>query len=293
MAGSSYSIVIPTYNRPDLLGRAIASALAQSAPPLEVLVVDDGSDVPPEVGPDPRVRLIRLPENRGNAAARNAGLAAARGRWIVFLDDDDVLLPDIAETSLAALANTSLPAPVAALSGVEVVGRSGRIISERLPPTLSRGAHFFLEPHPPGTSFLSKQTLFAETAVVRSIGGFDESFRSRVPSEMFLRLNPVCSLIGIPRVTYRQFRHEGPRVSDDPALRTTSFEQLVAKHRELFRAHPRGHAKMLSEHARTLWRSGERTAAIKAALQAMAVRLRANRKTPAPAITSRAPQAEG
>ena len=79
MGDPLYSIVIPTHNRPDFLVRAIGSALAQTLPDVEVIVVDDGSQ-PPAVAPtDHRVRLIRLDENRGNAAARNAGLATARG----------------------------------------------------------------------------------------------------------------------------------------------------------------------------------------------------------------------
>ena len=259
-----YSVIIPTYNRPDLLDRAIESALAQTQTPFEVVVVDDWSQPPADVPSDSRVRLVRLPANRGNAAARNAGLAAARGRWITYLDDDDVLLPTMAERSLAALEQSDLPAPVAVISGLEVVGPDGRVIERRLPPTLPRGFHFALEEAPAGTSFLSKQTLFVERDVLRSIGGFDAAFRSRAPSELFLRLNPVCSLLGLPEVTYRQFRHPGARVSTDPGLRRASFAQLVAKHEALLRAHPRGFARLLAEHARMLHKQGDWLGAVDA-----------------------------
>jgi hypothetical protein len=252
-----YSIVIPTYDRPDLLDRAIKSALAQTLVPFEVVVVDDGSSRPVAVPADGRLRLVRLPANLGNAAARNAGLAAAQGRWITFLDDDDVLLPTMAERSLASLDHTDLPAPVAVISGLEVVGPDGRVLERRLPPTLPRGSHFALEEVPAGTSFLSKQTLFVEGDVLRSIGGFDETFRSRAPSELFLRLNPVCSILGVPEITYRQSQHTDVRVSTDPHLRRASFAQLIAKHEAVFRAHPRGFARLLIEHARMLGKQGD------------------------------------
>src|ERR1700722_14569573 len=94
------SVVIPTYNRADLLPRAIESALAQTRPPAEVVIVDDGStdDTASVVAQyahrdADRVRLLRVP-NGGVARARNAGLAATRSEWIALLDSDDVWAPD-------------------------------------------------------------------------------------------------------------------------------------------------------------------------------------------------------
>lgn len=91
------SVVIPVFNRDSLVGRAIASALADPGHDVEVVVVDDGStDRTAEVVTaiaDPRVRLVRLPENRGWCPARNAGAEAAWGEWLVFLDSDDEFVP--------------------------------------------------------------------------------------------------------------------------------------------------------------------------------------------------------
>jgi glycosyltransferase involved in cell wall biosynthesis len=89
------SIVIPCYNYARFLGEAIQSALDQTFIDLEVIVVDDGSQEEEEIAQicasfGPAVRLIRQP-NRGLAAARNAGFAAAQGQWIVPLDADDKL----------------------------------------------------------------------------------------------------------------------------------------------------------------------------------------------------------
>lgn len=101
---ASVSVVIPAYNAQSFLADAIESARSQSIAPAEVIVVDDGStdataDVAARFGP--AVALIRQP-NAGIGAARNAGLAAATGDWLAFLDADDLWTPDKTALQLAA-----------------------------------------------------------------------------------------------------------------------------------------------------------------------------------------------
>jgi glycosyltransferase involved in cell wall biosynthesis len=94
------SVIIPTNNRAVFLPEAIASVRAQNLGPnmkTEIIVVDDGSsdntpDVVASLGGD--IRYIHFAENRGVSAARNAGIRAARGEWLAFLDSDDVWMPD-------------------------------------------------------------------------------------------------------------------------------------------------------------------------------------------------------
>jgi len=91
-----FSVVIPVYNRADALCGALASVLSQSERDFEIVVIDDGSRDDPravvEALGDPRIRFLRQ-DNRGGGAARNAGIDAARGAFIAFLDSDDVFLP--------------------------------------------------------------------------------------------------------------------------------------------------------------------------------------------------------
>src|SRR5580765_8935030 len=98
-----FTVVIPTYGRPQLLPEALASVLGQTVPDLECIVVDDASPEPVAVEPNERVRLVRREENGGPAAGRNTGAAEARGRYLAFLDDDDWWEPDRLELAVPAL----------------------------------------------------------------------------------------------------------------------------------------------------------------------------------------------
>ena len=104
------SVVIPTHDRSGLLQLALLSVLDQRDVDLEVIVVDDGSsdDTPQVVGriDDSRVRLVRHDAPLGVSAARNRGIAEARGRWVAFLDDDDIWAPDKLLLQLRALGET-------------------------------------------------------------------------------------------------------------------------------------------------------------------------------------------
>lgn len=99
------SVVIPTFNRADLICRAVVAAQSQTCPVHEIIVVDDGStDETPQVCKQfgPPVRYIQQP-NAGAAAARNTGIQVATGRWIAFLDSDDEWYPTKLERQFEAL----------------------------------------------------------------------------------------------------------------------------------------------------------------------------------------------
>ena len=101
-ARPTVSVVIPTHNYAGFVGEAIESALGQTVPPLEVIVVDDGStDDTPHVLESfgNRIRAVRQ-RNQGVCAARNAGASIATGDLLAFLDADDVWLPDKLEKQI-------------------------------------------------------------------------------------------------------------------------------------------------------------------------------------------------
>jgi glycosyltransferase involved in cell wall biosynthesis len=99
------SVIIPVYDRQLLGERALRSVVTQNVSGMEIVVVDDCSS-PPFRLPDnlnhPDINLIRLKQNQGDSEARNAGVAAARGDWIAFLDSDDYWLPGTLAPRLSA-----------------------------------------------------------------------------------------------------------------------------------------------------------------------------------------------
>ena len=103
--GLSVAVIIPTYNHARYLADAISSAIAQTRPADEIIVVDDGSTDNPATVVDrfPGVHFIQQ-ENRGRSAARNAGLRTCTSSHVVFLDADDRLLPNAIEDGLSCAA---------------------------------------------------------------------------------------------------------------------------------------------------------------------------------------------
>jgi succinoglycan biosynthesis protein ExoO len=101
------SVIVPAYNAADFLTRALHSALAQTMPDLELIVVDDASSdatlaLAREVAArDPRVRVLHNERNRGMYLTYNRAIDAARGEWIAALDADDIWLPERLERMLA------------------------------------------------------------------------------------------------------------------------------------------------------------------------------------------------
>ena len=110
MTHAGVSIIIPSHNRPAFLREAVQSALNQTVQPCEILIVDNGSD--PEhvisiahvADGHSCIRFIGLEHNYGPGFARNIGIEAAIGKWILFLDDDDVLLPGFLAACIEAIA---------------------------------------------------------------------------------------------------------------------------------------------------------------------------------------------
>ncbi len=105
------SVVMPVYNRPDLLPRSIESILNQTFPDFEFIIVDDGSDTKTKevlrqyAQKDSRIRLIQNPINRGIAYSRQQGLEAARGKYVAIMDSDDWSVPERLEKSIAFMSD--------------------------------------------------------------------------------------------------------------------------------------------------------------------------------------------
>ena len=180
------SVVIPCYNQARFLRRAIESALAQTLTGVEVIVVDDGStdDTATVAGSFDRVTYHRQ-NNRGVAAARNAGLTRARGDFVIFLDADDELLPDAAEIGVGAL----LAAPAAAFTGgVAIpVDADGTELPSTSPVLYVDDARRYDELLTTNFMWTPGCVMFRR-AIVCAAGGFDESLSASADYALYLSL---------------------------------------------------------------------------------------------------------
>jgi glycosyltransferase involved in cell wall biosynthesis len=269
--GPRATIVIPTHDRPLLLERAVRSALAQTVEDIQVVVVDDGSAEPVRLGiKDPRLLVVRNPRSLGASAARNAGLRVAEGQWVTFTDDDDELLPGMVQASLEAAERSTLPRPVAVLSAHEVVDGDGRVVETRLPTTVARQAPPYREAPDDGFA-QDANTLFAPAGVLRAMGGWDEAIRGWEMDDLLIRLVRRCSVQGVPEVTYRRFRHEGARRSDQAADMVDGGRVVLSRHRDVYQAHRRLYGRQLAILGTTHIRRGRWWPAVRAMTMSLRV----------------------
>lgn len=131
------SVVIPTYHRPELVKRAVQSALGQTVNEVEAIVVIDGPDEATrsrltEID-DTRLKVIELPTNQGSRAARNAGIAAAQSQWVAFLDDDDEWMPQKLELQLEAVRQSQYALPIVSCYLIARSPQGDEIWPRRLP----------------------------------------------------------------------------------------------------------------------------------------------------------------
>ncbi len=143
-AADLVSVIIPTYNRARLVSIAVESALAQTHPAVEVIVVDDGStdDTPDRLAAfGGRIRVLRQ-ANAGVCAARNAGMALANGRFIAFLDSDDRWLPWKIAAQIAAF--RAVPALQLTWTEAAIIDLDGRILHARSLRRYYRGSFSYL-----------------------------------------------------------------------------------------------------------------------------------------------------
>lgn len=196
----SVTIVIPVYNRADIVGRTLQSVAAQTLRPLSVVLVDNGStDATPEVlrqwkaaveSPDFTVEVIEE-TRRGPSAARNAGLAAVKTEWTMFFDSDDIMLPDHARRACEA---------AVARPDADMVGWPMRICDGEGRPRALR--KFWAEDMTYFNIFrsiTSSQQYMARTELFRRAGGWDESLSIAEDIELgqrILSLSPVCVKAG-------------------------------------------------------------------------------------------------
>ncbi|MFF7292086.1 glycosyltransferase [Microbacterium sp. NPDC008134] len=193
--GARVSIIMPVWNRGGGLRRAVESILAQAWQDWELLIVDDGSwddtlaVAELLVARDDRIRLIRR-EHGGVCAARNAGISAASGEYIAFLDSDNTWLPTYLRDMVTSMAGEGLSAAYASIEvddGESIRYRHGDQDRESL----------LL-----GNS-IDLNTLIVRRDVVESVGAFDISLRRAVDYDLILKVAEVTTIAHVPTLGAR------------------------------------------------------------------------------------------
>lgn len=162
------STVIPTHNRPQLVKRAVHSALTQTLKDIEVIVVIDGPDETTHMAladiNDPRLRVIELPASKGGSGARNAGVTEAKGEWIAFLDDDDEWLPQKLELQIELALHSQYAFPIIACYLIARTPKGEFIWPRRQPTSLEPLSEYLMARN---TLFQGEGLLQSSTLVTR------------------------------------------------------------------------------------------------------------------------------
>lgn len=177
------TVVVPTYNRSELVCRALTSVFSQTHPAEEVLVIDDGStdETAERVASQFPRAILRQQENRGVSAARNHGIRAARSPWIALLDSDDEWHPRKLERQFAALRSR----PHCVCHCDEIWIRGGQRVNPGLRHA-KRGGRIYRESLP--LCAISPSAVLLERRVFSAVGLFDESLPVCEDYDMWLRV---------------------------------------------------------------------------------------------------------
>lgn len=245
------SVVIPTYNRADLLPKAIQSALDQTVRDLELIIVDDGStDRTGELVRgynDPRIRYMKHEQNRGLNPARNTGVRNARGEFVAFLDSDDEWMPDKLAEQIGIFRSSTTNDLGVVYGGLELYfpsgecriitpRRKGWVVEHQLTSNLVQG----------GSNALVRRAAFERAGLFDEAdalwGGWDDI-------ELWIRMARHWRFDFVPRPLFKMYKHEESRSlvisKDKPERLIEALEYVLSKHADLYERYPAAKARML------------------------------------------------
>jgi glycosyltransferase involved in cell wall biosynthesis len=254
--GSKVSVVIPCFNQAHYLSEAIESVLRQSYRHFEIIVVDDGSpDNASEVaGRYPEVRCIRR-QNGGISAARNTGLSASKGEFILFLDSDDRLLPEALEIGVRNLKDH--PNCAFVWGQCRHIDSDGKLISSRSKPRIEKDFYLTLLT----TNYIrTPGVVMYRRDVFKHVGEFNTSLRGPEDYDMHLRITrsfPVfChdQYVAEYRIHGNSAMHNSARMLKDTLTALRLQREFVRVHKEYADAYEQGKKEWKQLFGDRLWK---------------------------------------
>ena len=221
------SVVVPAFNRGKLIGATLESVAAQTMQPREVIVVDDGSSDDTARIAESKGAAVIQQANRGIGAARNAGIRAASGEWIAFLDSDDLWVPEKLE--IQSLAVQLCPDITMIFSDMEQFNGNGLVRPSFLGYRTNFSEVVGQRPSPdvlccdPGSlarafhrgNFINPSTLIVHRSLLTSAGPVDESLGALEDREHVLRLLHHATVAVCRQQLVRYRMHNGQFSADD------------------------------------------------------------------------------
>jgi len=232
------SVIIPTYNRADLLRAAITSVLNQTFQDFEIIVVDDASDdhTPAVVSGfnDDRITYIRHDKTGGEAKARNTGVINSGAEYIAFLDDDDEWLPEKLELEINLLKNCSQVVGGVYTGIIRVDRACGKTLSCRIPDQRGDIYHHMIFGNVVGTP----STVLLRKECFSKVGLFDENIAYGLDYDMWIRISKEYHFECISAPLVKYYMH-GNQISNQKGIVNDGLESLLIKYEKLFRLNRR------------------------------------------------------
>lgn len=230
MESPTVSVILPTFNRAHLLGRAIKSVLKQTYLNFELIVVDDGStDNTEEVVNgfnDIRIKYIKYKTNKGAAVARNTGIKLARGKYIAFQDSDDEWLPQKLEKQLKIFETAPQEFDVVYTDMLRV--NENGCITYWHSPEITYGNLINKKTSDYQVSCLGIVAVLVKKECFKLVGLFDEKFPRFIDLDLLIRLSKLCYFYHIKEPLVKYYATEGISTSNDAGVKACKL--LLAKY---------------------------------------------------------------
>lgn len=260
------SVIMPTFNRREFLQPAIESLLTQSFTRWELIIADDGSNTDTRsylqaLHAPPRVRVIWLSHSGKPSVARNAALREARGKYVAFLDSDDLWLPDKLELQITSLARH--PQRHWSYTAFALVDGAGQPKEPLHDPKRSAPSGWIMERMLQDEIVIALPSVLVARQSLQQLGPFDEELVMCEDDDLWLRLAAHSEIDGIDEpltLIRRHTRHGGDDMTAwrdrrrvfEKALGTSSDPRLTSMLRELRAATAAGLARSQAVHGRRI-----------------------------------------